>query len=76
MASCVRKSELMIELIKLAAERIRRFTHETGQPLDWVHSGSLKVAAAASPMAVSTFLRVGLTRRDAPRYRDPVFAAT
>ena len=44
MVSCVRKSELMIKLIKLAAERIKRFTEETGQPLQWVHSGSLKVA--------------------------------
>jgi len=52
MVSCVRKSELMIELIKLAAERIRRFTRETGQPLDWVHSGSLKVARRDEDVAV------------------------
>jgi 4-methylaminobutanoate oxidase (formaldehyde-forming) len=44
MVSCARKSELMTNLIKLAAERIKRFTEDTGQPLDWVHSGSLKVA--------------------------------
>ncbi len=44
MVSCVRKSDLMIQLIKLAAHKIRRFTQDTGQPLDWVHSGSLKVA--------------------------------
>src|SRR5262245_41633172 len=44
MVSCARKSELMIKLIKLAAESIKRFTEDTGQPLDWVHSGSLKVA--------------------------------
>jgi glycine/D-amino acid oxidase-like deaminating enzyme len=44
MVSCVRKSDLMIELIKLAVEKIKRFTEDTGQPLDWVHSGSLKVA--------------------------------
>jgi glycine/D-amino acid oxidase-like deaminating enzyme len=44
MVSCVRKGELMIELIKLAAAKIKRFTQDTGQPLDWVHSGSLKVA--------------------------------
>jgi glycine/D-amino acid oxidase-like deaminating enzyme len=44
MVSCVRKSDLMIELIKLAVGKIRRFTQETGQPLDWVHSGSLRVA--------------------------------
>src|SRR5215471_7121191 len=52
MVSSVRKSELMIELIKLAAERIRRFTEETGQPLDWVRSGSLKVARRAQDVAV------------------------
>src|SRR5262245_44947550 len=44
MVNCVRKSELMIELIKLAVDRIKRFTEETGQPLDWVNSGSLRVA--------------------------------
>lgn len=44
MVSCARKSELMIKLIMLAAEQIRHFTEETGQPLDWVHSGSLKIA--------------------------------
>src|SRR5215510_6675603 len=52
MVSCVRKSELLIELIKLAAERIKRFTQETGQPLDWVHSGSLKVSRQAEDVAV------------------------
>jgi glycine/D-amino acid oxidase-like deaminating enzyme len=44
MVSCMRKGELMTRLIKVAAATIRRFTEETGQPLDWVHSGSLKVA--------------------------------
>lgn len=44
MVSCARKSALMTNLIKLAAERIKHFTEDTGQPLDWVHSGSLKVA--------------------------------
>jgi 4-methylaminobutanoate oxidase (formaldehyde-forming) len=44
MVSCMRKSDLMIELIKQAAEKIKRFTQDTGQPLDWIHSGSLKVA--------------------------------
>ena len=52
MVSCVRKSDLMIELIKLAADKIRRFTRETGQPLDWVHSGSLKVARRAEDVGV------------------------
>lgn len=44
MVSCMRKSELMIRLIKRAAEQIKQFSEETGQPLDWVHSGSLKIA--------------------------------
>jgi glycine/D-amino acid oxidase-like deaminating enzyme len=44
MVSCLRKSELMIELIKDACRKIETFTAETGQALDWVHSGSLKIA--------------------------------
>lgn len=43
MVSCVRKGDLMISLIKLACERIRSFSKDTGQPLNWVHSGSLKI---------------------------------
>ncbi|MHB8732449.1 MAG: NAD(P)/FAD-dependent oxidoreductase [bacterium] len=42
--SCARKSDVMISLVKRASEHLRRFTEETGQPLDWVHSGSLKIA--------------------------------
>jgi len=44
MVSCVRKGELMITLIKDACRRIETFSDETGEPLDWVHSGSLKIA--------------------------------
>src|ERR1700741_2798211 len=44
MVSCVRKSDLMISLMKEACRKIEAFTEETGQPLDWVHSGSLKIA--------------------------------
>jgi len=44
MVSCMRKGELMIELIKDACRKIETFTVETDQPLDWVHSGSLKIA--------------------------------
>ncbi|MGY4160209.1 MULTISPECIES: NAD(P)/FAD-dependent oxidoreductase [unclassified Bradyrhizobium] len=44
MVSCVRKGELMIGLIKDACRKIETFTEETGQPLDWVHSGSLRIA--------------------------------
>ncbi|HEV2439898.1 MAG TPA: FAD-binding oxidoreductase [bacterium] len=42
--SCARKSDVMIALVKRASEHLRQFTEETGQPLDWVHSGSLKIA--------------------------------
>jgi 4-methylaminobutanoate oxidase (formaldehyde-forming) len=44
MVSCARKGDLMITLIKDACRKIETFTEETGQPLDWVHSGSLKIA--------------------------------
>src|SRR6266853_4390058 len=44
MVSCVRKGDLMISLIKDACRKIEAFTEETGQPLDWVPSGSLKIA--------------------------------
>jgi glycine/D-amino acid oxidase-like deaminating enzyme len=44
MVSCARKSDLMIGLIKDACRKIEAFAQETGQPLDWVHSGSLKIA--------------------------------
>src|SRR6516225_4230833 len=44
MVSCARKSDLMINLIKDACRKIETFTDETGQPLNWVHSGSLKIA--------------------------------
>ena len=44
MVSCVRTGEVMMRLLKVAAAALQHFTEETGQPLDWVHSGSLKVA--------------------------------
>jgi len=44
MVSCMRKGDLMITLITDACRKIETFTEETGQPLDWVHSGSLKIA--------------------------------
>lgn len=42
--SCARKSDLMISLVKTATGHLKHFTEETGQPLEWVHSGSLKIA--------------------------------
>src|SRR5262249_6777277 len=44
LVSCARKSELMISLVKDASRKIEAFAEETGEPLDWVHSGSLKIA--------------------------------
>src|SRR5579864_3875474 len=44
MLSCARRTDVMITLMKSARDHFRRFTEETGQPLDWVHSGSLKIA--------------------------------
>ncbi|MGY2903340.1 NAD(P)/FAD-dependent oxidoreductase [Bradyrhizobium sp. URHC0002] len=52
MVSCARKSDLMIGLIKDACRKIEAFTEETGQPLDWVHSGSLKIARRAQDAEV------------------------
>jgi glycine/D-amino acid oxidase-like deaminating enzyme len=54
MVSCVRKGELMIELIKDACRKIENFTTETGQPLEWVHSGSLKIARRPQDVQVIT----------------------
>src|SRR4051794_40313700 len=34
----------MTQLVKIAGEKLRRFTADTRQPLDWTRSGSLKVA--------------------------------
>jgi 4-methylaminobutanoate oxidase (formaldehyde-forming) len=44
LVSCARKSELMISLVKDASRKIEAFAQETGEQLDWVHSGSLKIA--------------------------------
>ena len=44
MAAQVRSSDLMVQLMKLAREKLTRFTEDTGQPLEWRQPGSLKVA--------------------------------
>ena len=44
MVSHARKSDLLVQLIQRAGQMIKRFAQETGQPLRWVQSGSLKVA--------------------------------
>ena len=52
MVSCARKGDLMITLIKDACRKIEAFTEQTGQPLDWVHSGSLKIARRPQDLEV------------------------
>jgi glycine/D-amino acid oxidase-like deaminating enzyme len=44
MAAHARASDLMLELMKVAGAKLRRFSEDTGQPLAWTQSGSLKVA--------------------------------
>ncbi len=44
LVSHARTTELMVELVQRASAKLERFTEETGQPLDWVRPGSLKVA--------------------------------
>ncbi len=44
MAAHARTSDLMIELMKIASAKLKQFTEDTGQPLAWTQSGSLKVA--------------------------------
>src|SRR5262245_39497999 len=44
LTSHARTTDLMVELVKLASANLERFTSDTGQPLDWTRSGSLKVA--------------------------------
>lgn len=52
MVSCARKSDVMISLVRIAGEHLKRFTEETGQPLDWVQPGSLKIARRAEDAPV------------------------
>jgi glycine/D-amino acid oxidase-like deaminating enzyme len=52
MVSYARKSDVMISLVKTAGEHLKRFTEETGQPLDWVQPGSLKIARRAEDAPV------------------------
>jgi glycine/D-amino acid oxidase-like deaminating enzyme len=44
LVSHARTTDLMVELVKRAGAKLERFTEDTGQPLDWTRSGSLKVA--------------------------------
>ncbi|MBV9251653.1 MAG: FAD-binding oxidoreductase [Acetobacteraceae bacterium] len=44
LVSNLRKTRLLIDLVRKACGNIETFSSEVGQPLDWVHSGSIKVA--------------------------------
>jgi glycine/D-amino acid oxidase-like deaminating enzyme len=44
MAAHARSSDLMVDVMKLAGEKLKRFSDDTGQPLAWTQSGSLKIA--------------------------------
>ena len=50
--SHARTSDLMVQLVTQAGRNLRRFTEDTGQPLDWTQSGSLKVARRAQDVDV------------------------
>lgn len=52
LVSYVRKSDLMIQLIKRAGQILKDFTRETGEPLRWMQSGSLKVARRPQDVVV------------------------
>jgi 4-methylaminobutanoate oxidase (formaldehyde-forming) len=52
LVSHARTTDLMVELVRLAAAKLQRFSAETGEPLDWTRSGSLKVARRPEDVAV------------------------
>ena len=78
MVSCARKSDLMISLIKDACRKIEAFTEETGQPLDWVDSGSLKIARRPryrryrAHLTKRSYRFVSMRRADEIRYAEMV----
>lgn len=50
--SHARTSDFMVELVQLATANLKRFTSDTGQPLDWTQSGSLKVVRRTEDVQV------------------------
>jgi len=50
--SHARTSDLMVELVQRATVKLKRFTDDTGEPLDWTQSGSLKIARRDQDVAV------------------------
>lgn len=65
LVSHARTTDLMVELVQRASAKLERFTEDTGQPLDWTRSGSLKVARRPQDVPVieedvARGLRLGL----------------
>lgn len=52
LVSLARSTDLMVELVQTAVRNIERFADDTGSPLDWVRSGSLKVARRRADVQV------------------------
>jgi glycine/D-amino acid oxidase-like deaminating enzyme len=52
LVSHARTTDLMTQLVRRASAKITRFTEDTGQPLDWTRSGSLKVARRSEDVPV------------------------
>ena len=52
LVSHARTTDLMTQLVQRASAKLTRFTEDTGQPLDWARSGSLKVARRPEDVAV------------------------
>ncbi|MFL5927884.1 MAG: NAD(P)/FAD-dependent oxidoreductase [Gaiellaceae bacterium] len=52
LVSHARSTDFMVELVRIAAANIKRFAEDTGQPLDWTQSGSLKAARRAEDVTV------------------------
>jgi glycine/D-amino acid oxidase-like deaminating enzyme len=52
LVSHARTTDLMTELVQRASAKLTRFREDTGQPLDWTRSGSLKVARRQEDVAV------------------------
>jgi glycine/D-amino acid oxidase-like deaminating enzyme len=52
LVSHARTTDLMTGVVRRASAKLTRFAEDTGQPLDWVRSGSLKVARRRDDVAV------------------------
>jgi len=52
LVSHARTTDLMTQLVQRASAKLTRFREDTGQPLDWTRSGSLKIARRQDDVAV------------------------